>query len=423
MSSVMWAVCGLYSAMCALCFAELGACIPQSGGEYVYIKRAFGDVPAFLCCWVNLVIVCPVSVAASCLVFATYILRPVFPDCDPPQEAIRLLAALIILLLISLNCINVTWATKVQVVITGCKLIALGIIIITGFVWIARGHVENFKSSFEGSDYSASAVAIAFYSGFWAYGGWSYLNFLADEVVDPHKNLPRAIVISMVIVTAVYVATNVAYFAVLTPSEMLKSAAVAVTFSQQTVTALQYIMPVLIAASVIGGINGSCLSMSRLFYVGAKNNHLPCVVSMITKKQLTPAPSLIVIMILVLAMQNFEKIFYLIEMMGFSFAVILTTVLAGQVYLHWKEPKLYRPIKLHVSIPIVMFLVSCVILALTVYQKPSESLMTVGLMALGLPVYAVGVYWSKPAGVNKVLDSFTVCIQKLLLVVPPDDSQ
>ena len=96
MSCVMWAVCGLYSAICALCFAELGACIPQSGGEYVYIKRTFGDVPAFLCCWVNLVIVCPVSVAASCLVFATYILKPLFPECDPPHDAVRLLAALII---------------------------------------------------------------------------------------------------------------------------------------------------------------------------------------------------------------------------------------------------------------------------------------------------------------------------------------
>lgn len=96
MSIVMWAVCGVFSALCALCFAELGACIPESGGEYIYIKRAFGDFPGFLAMWINFVVICPVCVAASCLIFATYILRPLYPDCDPPSTSIRLLAASII---------------------------------------------------------------------------------------------------------------------------------------------------------------------------------------------------------------------------------------------------------------------------------------------------------------------------------------
>lgn len=96
MSCVMWTVTGLFSTLCALCFAELGACIPESGGEYIYIKRAFGDFPAFLALWINFVIICPVNVAASSLVFATYILRPLYQDCDPPITSMRLLAATII---------------------------------------------------------------------------------------------------------------------------------------------------------------------------------------------------------------------------------------------------------------------------------------------------------------------------------------
>lgn len=96
MSCVMWAVCGVFSALCALCYAELGVTIPESGGEYTYIKRAFGDFPAFLAMWINFIIICPVCVAASCLIFATYILRPFFLDCDPPVTSIRLIAALVI---------------------------------------------------------------------------------------------------------------------------------------------------------------------------------------------------------------------------------------------------------------------------------------------------------------------------------------
>ena len=96
MSCVMWTICGLFSTLCALCFAELGASIPKSGGEYTYIREAFGGFLSFLALWTNFIIICPVCVAVSCLIFAKYILRPAFPDCDPPIAAERLIAAAII---------------------------------------------------------------------------------------------------------------------------------------------------------------------------------------------------------------------------------------------------------------------------------------------------------------------------------------
>lgn len=421
MSIVMWAVCGLFSALCALCFAELGACIPESGGEYTYIRRAFGDFPAFIAMWINFVVICPVCIAASCLIFATYILRPLYPDCEPPSISVRLLAALIISLLIIINCINVKWATKVQVVITASKLIALLTIIIIGFVYIGKGSVENFNDSFAGSDYSAGAIAISFYSGFWAFGGWSYLNFLTDELLEPHKNLPRAILISMSIVTVVYIVANIAYFSVLSPVEVIKSSAVAVTFVEHTVGKITWLIPILIAISVMGSMNGTSLSMSRLFFVGARNNHLPSVISMINYRFLTPAPSLLIILVLTLIMQGFENIFYLIEMMGFSFAIVLTCVFAGQVYLRYKEPELKRPIKLPIALPIFLFFVSIVLIALTIVQKPDESLTTVLMMALGIPFYVIGVGWkSKPKTFEDVYYKLTVMIQKIMMVVPED---
>lgn len=96
MSMVMWVICGIYNTLCALCYAELGASIPQSGGEYMYIKKAFGDFPAFICLWINFLLICPVGIAAACLIFSTYLIKPIFPDCDPPQSAVRLIAAVII---------------------------------------------------------------------------------------------------------------------------------------------------------------------------------------------------------------------------------------------------------------------------------------------------------------------------------------
>ncbi|KAK7098008.1 hypothetical protein V1264_004902 [Littorina saxatilis] len=96
MSLVMWGVCGLYNTLCALCYAELGASIPQSGGEYIYIKRAFGDYPAFICLWINFMLICPVGVAALSLIASLYILQPIFPTCLVPPLAEKFIAICIV---------------------------------------------------------------------------------------------------------------------------------------------------------------------------------------------------------------------------------------------------------------------------------------------------------------------------------------
>lgn len=95
-SMVMWVICGLYNTLCALCYAELGASMPETGGEYIYIKRAFGDFPAFICMWIDFLLICPVGSAALSLIASLYILQPLFPDCEVPPMAERLIAVCIV---------------------------------------------------------------------------------------------------------------------------------------------------------------------------------------------------------------------------------------------------------------------------------------------------------------------------------------
>lgn len=425
LSFVMWIVCGLYNALCAVCYAELGTTIPESGGEYIYIKRAFGDVPAFICLWINFVLICPVGIAASALIFSMYILQPVFPDCNIPENGLALLATSIFTLLVAINCWNTKWATKVQVVITASKLIALLTVIVIGFYYIiGLGETENFQNPFEGSDYSAGAIAISFYSGFWAYSGWSYLNFLVGELVDPHKNLPRAILISMTVVIVTYLVANVAYVAVLSPAQMLSSPAVAVTFGEHTMGVMAWVMPVLIAISVCGTMNGCALGFSRLFYVAAQNGQMPAFMGMIQQKRLTPSPSLLVILILTLVYTSTGDIFFLIEMEGFGFASVLTMVFAGQCYLRYKEPDLPRPIRLPFVLPLFLCIVSFLIVALTFYQKAKESLMALGFVAFGLVTYIICVVWKdKPKFIQQKMYVLNTFVQKILLVLPIDNQE
>ena len=131
-------------------------------------------------------------------------------------------------LLTAINCHNVKSSTLVQDIFAAAKVLALIIIILTGFVWIGMGHTENLQDTMANTKWNVGNIAVAFYTGVFSYAGWNYLNFVTEELKEPEKNLPRAIVISLPLVTIIYLLTNFAYFTVLTPSEILASDAVAV---------------------------------------------------------------------------------------------------------------------------------------------------------------------------------------------------
>jgi L-type amino acid transporter 5 len=116
----------------------------------------------------------------------------------------------------------------VQDIFTAAKVLALVVIIMTGAVWLGFGHTNNLANPMNNTDWSPSRLSLAFYSGLFSYAGWNYLNFVTEELKDPNRNLPLAIYISMPLVTCTYLLANVAYFAVLSPSEILASNAVAV---------------------------------------------------------------------------------------------------------------------------------------------------------------------------------------------------
>ncbi|GFS91925.1 y+L amino acid transporter 1, partial [Nephila pilipes] len=169
-SLIIWTLCGVFSMFGALCYAELGTCITKSGGDYAYIMEAFGPATAFLRLWVGLLVIRPATQAVLALTFGYYMLDPFYPTCHPPDEALRLLAAVCLCLLTYINCRSVRWAMRVQDMFTGAKLLALVAIILGGAVRIGQGHVEYLENAFDG-EFTAKSLSLAFYSGLFAYGG------------------------------------------------------------------------------------------------------------------------------------------------------------------------------------------------------------------------------------------------------------
>ncbi|CAG0913590.1 unnamed protein product [Notodromas monacha] len=145
-------------------------------------------------------------------------------------EAVSVIVGLIVgtAFLTFLNCWNMKVTKKIQDVFLITKLTALVVVIVSGLAYMFSGHYENFDDPFKGSATSPAKVAVSFYQGMFAYTGFNYLNYMIEEVKDPYVNLPRAIYISMPLVTCLYVLANIAYLAVLSPEEMLASSAIAV---------------------------------------------------------------------------------------------------------------------------------------------------------------------------------------------------
>jgi len=419
MALVVWITSGIFSMVGAYCYAELGCMIKKTGADYAYIMVALGDFLAFIRLWVECMIIRPCTVAIVALTFSIYAVKYFFPECDPPDEAVRILAAACICILAFVNCWDVKWATAVQDVFTYAKLLALFVIIATGIVQLGRGKTENF--TWDETEEDFTKIALSFYSGLFAYNGWNYLNFVIEELQDPVRNLPRAIAFSIILVTVVYVLTNVAFYTTLTVPEVLGSEAVAVTFAKVLYGPMAFLVPVFVALSTFGGVNGILLTSSRLFYAGACEGQMPEILSMIQVNKMTPAPAVIISALLSLGYLCSSNIFSLINYVGFATWVSIGLAVFCLPYLRWKHPEWNRPIKVHLFFPIIYVIASVFITIVPMVASPVETGIGTAIILTGVPVYFIFVYWkNKPAFFKKMLGVVTILLQKLVVVLPKD---
>ncbi|KAL0811531.1 hypothetical protein ABMA28_009919 [Loxostege sticticalis] len=416
-SLVVWVASGIFSMIGAYCYAELGCMIRRSGADYAYIMETFGPFAAFIRLWIECLIVRPCSQAIVALTFSVYVLKPIFPECDPPEDATRLLAACCILLLTFVNCWSVRAATRVQDWFTYAKLLALFVIIAAGAYQLCQGKVEHF--SFEGTTNDVTSIALSFYSGLFAYNGWNYLNFIIEELKDPVRNLPRAIAISCTLVTLVYTFTNIAFYTTLSPTEVLGSAAVAVTFAERLFGWFALIIPLFVAASTFGAVNGVLLTSSRLFYAGAAQGQMPEMLTMVTTRA-TPAPAVLAVALLSLLYLTVSDIYALINYVGFATWLSIGASVLCLPVLRYTQPNLERPIKVNLFFPVIYIICTILVVAVPAVASPAETGIGCLMILTAVPVYLLLLH---PRTRIRGLASLTTCathlIQKLTLAVRP----
>eukprot|EP00088_Acartia_fossae_P009801 TRINITY_DN14808_c0_g1_i11.p1 TRINITY_DN14808_c0_g1~~TRINITY_DN14808_c0_g1_i11.p1 ORF type:complete len:504 (-),score=55.78 TRINITY_DN14808_c0_g1_i11:477-1988(-) len=420
---VVWVLSGLLSLIGALCYAELGTMIPQSGGDYAYILTTFGSLPAFLYLWSALIIIMPAGNAITALTFANYVLEPFYPECDPPDPAVRLLAALVICLLTAVNCHNVKWTTRIQDAFSIMKVLALVVIILAGFIYLGSGHFHNLEAPFQDSKTNPGQIVLAFYSGLFSFAGWNYLNFVTEELNEPEKNLPRAIYLSLPLVTIIYLLANFAYFTVLSPTELLASNAVAVSFGGRLLGSMSWIMPLFVACSTFGAVNGGIFASSRLFFVGARNGHMPKLMAFLNITQLTPVPCLIILGLITLSMLTTSNVFVLINYASFVESTFITLSVGALLYLRYKEPERNRPIKVNLVLPILFFLLCSILVCVPIFTQPWDVGFGLVIVASGIPVYFLFCRFKKPAWLQNIFWSLECTVQKLCIALEEETEE
>nr|XP_005009188.3 solute carrier family 7 member 13 isoform X1 [Anas platyrhynchos] len=419
---VIWTASGLVSLMGSLCYAELGTALPFSGGEYSHIKRGLGSLPAFVFIWTS-VFTKPASNAARALLFAEYATQPFYGVCPAPEVLKKCLALAVLWSLGILNGRSVKMAAWVQTVFTLLKMMALSVIAVSGIVLLAGGRKETlarFEDMFSSEMPNVSQIAEAFFQGLYAYGGWWSLNYMAEEMKNPSRNIPLTVMTAVPAVIVFYLLVNISYLTVLTPKEIVSSVAVAVTWADRVIPSVAWIIPLSVAVSIFGALNSSMFTLGRLSYAGSQAGHLPVLISMLNVHTCTPAPAMIFSTTIASIFIIPSDLLMLTNYFGFSAWLMIGLTCASLIVLRYREPNLHRPYKVFLPVPFLMVAMSFFLVLAPIVWSPNLQYVYAFLFMLGsFIVYIPFVYFKMHFA---FLDRITCHLQLLLEVSPPDGS-
>ncbi|CAF1527116.1 unnamed protein product [Adineta ricciae] len=380
---IVWVICGLV--------ALLGKISHQRRIGSAHART--GDMLAFVNSWANTFILQPSSNAIIILTFSSYLLSGIMDSCGPPIELVKMLAIFALVILGNVNAWSVTAANRLNIVFTVSKMATILVIAIAGLVRIGQGYTDNLKNSFHGTTDNPLRIALAFYSGLWAYAGWGSLTSVTEEVKNPKRNLWLSIVVAIPAVIILYILTNISYFTVMTKSELLSSNAVAMTWGEVVLGSVARALPILISISALGSANVSTYSYARHCMVSARYGYLPGIFSYIQKQRLTPLPAIILQAILSIIYCIPSDVDGLINYFSFVSWLFCGLTFTAVLCCRFTKRDAHRVIKVPIPLVIIMILISIYLVIAPVISRPNIGfLVASGILLISLLVYYVVVF-------------------------------
>jgi APA family basic amino acid/polyamine antiporter len=388
----VWALGGVVALAGALTYAELGAMLPNAGGAYVYIRRAFGPLAAFLCGWMTLLSVATGALAAVAMSFAGYAGR--YADLTPVGGQIGL-AALTIVVLGATNYVGIKPGAAVQNALTLAKITALGALIVAGIVcWTQVGPPPVISAAPPPRPSLLAGLATAFVAVLFTIGGWQQLNMVAAEVRHPERTIPRALLLGIAIVVAIYLGANAVYLHVLGRDGLASSAAVAADTAERLAGPIGgRLISIGAMLSILGFVNVAILGNSRIPYAMARDGVFLAAAARVHPRFATPHVSIVIMVCwaLVLLFVTRGDLGALLSGVVFADWIFFGLGGASVLVLRRAMPNADRPYRAW-GYPVVpaLFVVAAAVGVVSAYvAAPRWSLLGTGLLAAGVGAYAL----------------------------------
>ena len=397
-----WVFGGVLAIAGGLTYAEMGAMFPRSGGVYVFLREAYGALPAFLYGWASMLVVISGSIAAVAVGFAEYlsyfvpvlstshiVLSMPVPWGTFSISAGQLVAAASIAVLGAINYVGVRSGNMVNVVLTIAKVAGLAAIPIMAFV---AGTVQPSYTPVVPPDVARplASFGIAMIAVLWTYESWYYVTYAAGEIRDPQRNVPRALVIGVLALMAIYVVVNIGYLHALTLDQIKGVTRIAELAATTLMGPLgASFMALTVVVSTFGCNAAGLLGGSRVLFAMARDGAFLPAASQVHPQYRTPHVAIIALTIwsVILALSGtYEQLFTYV-----MFASILFSVAAGLALFrlrrtHPNHPRPYLAWGYPV-VPALFILGSAAFVLNTLLERPVESITGLGLVLAGVPVY------------------------------------
>ena len=382
---LLWVVGGAVALFGALTIAELAALFPQSGGIYVFLREAYGPLAAFLFGWTRLLVMQPSSLGAIAMIFATYLAALLGLD----DSAIRGLAAAVIVLLAAANIRSVSWAAAVQNASTAAKVIALGGLVLAIFLF-GNPAGGAFAPGGGLAPLSWAGFGIALISVMWTYDGWADATYIAGEVKNPGRTMPRALIAGVLAIVLIYLSINAAYLLVLPLDDMAASRLVAADAATRVFGGIgAALVSALVVLSTFGSLNGVVMTGPRILFALADDRLFFRPIAAVHPQWRTPYMAILLVALLgigYVSVRTFEQLAESFVLGVWPFYVL--TVL-GVFILRRRRPDLPRPYRTmgYPIVPALFLLASVAMLGNALVRQPGPTLFGFGIILSGVPAY------------------------------------
>lgn len=393
----VWAIGSLVALAGALTFTELGGMFPKSGGVYVYLREAYGDLAGFLYGWVILLVVNTGALAGLCAAFAGY-LKIFLPEMTEGEKTA--VAAVTMVALTGINMLGVRTSQGMANFFTMLKLVAIAGIIVAGFVFFDAEKVPlDFSLSQNMPDNLSSALLLGLIGVFFSVGGWHHASYVAGEAKDASRTVPRAMFLGVLIVMVTYLLVNLAYLLLLPIGTIAGTSTVASDAMSTIVPWGGKLVAVAIALSIFGTISIYTMSAPRIYFAMAEDGIFFKQLAWVHPRWRTPVVAMLVqvvwaLVVLFFFQGKFDDIITFVTSMDIAFMGLAG---AAVFVLRKKMPDLPRPVRAwgYPLVPIVFVAISFAFAANALWEKRDQVVPGVLILAAGVVAYFVFKYFAR----------------------------